>query len=301
MNDHLEFLAACEAIGCEVAAQVPLSEYTTFRIGGAAEFFACPASPEQIGALLRLCHSYQLPYYVLGKGSNLLVSDQGVRGVVISTQKLDRISLLPDHRIRCESGVPLVRVCRFALEQGLAGLEFAYGIPGTAGGAALMNAGAYGGEMRDVLISCDHVDADGSLGSFAGDALALRYRGSVYADSDRVITSITLQLQPGDPAAIRDRMEELMSRRREKQPLEYPSAGSTFKRPTGYYAGALIEQCGLKGCAVGGAQVSEKHAGFIINRGGATAADVRALIEHCRATVKNETGVLLEPEVKFIG
>ena len=164
-----------------------------------------------------------------------------------------------------------------------------------------MNAGAYGGEMRDVLLSCTHVDANGDVGSFDGDALALRYRGSVYSDSARIITSLLLQLQPGDPDAIRERMEELMARRRDKQPLDYPSAGSTFKRPTGYYAGALIEQCGLKGFAVGGAQVSEKHAGFVINRGGATAADVHAVIDHCRAVVQHETGVLLEPEVKFIG
>ena len=301
MNDQLEFLSACEAIGCEIAAQVSLSEYTTFRIGGAAEYFASPASPAQIGALLRLCRAHQLPYYVLGKGSNLLVADRGVRGVVISTQKLDRIELLPGGKIRCESGVPLIRLCRFALEHSLSGLEFAYGIPGSAGGAAYMNAGAYGGEMRNVLLSCEHVDEDGCIGSFAGDALSLRYRGSVYSDRACIITAVTVQLQPGHPGLIRDRMEELMGRRREKQPLEFPSAGSTFKRPTGYYAGALIEQCGLKGYTVGGAQVSEKHAGFVINRGGATAADVCAVIDHCRDVVKTATGVLLEPEVKIIG
>lgn len=301
MNDHLTFLAACAANGCEVSEQVPLKDLTSFKIGGNAEYFASPASPAQISALLAACSSAGILYFVLGKGSNLLVADAGVRGVVISTRRLERIELLSGGRIRCEAGVSLLRVCRFALENSLHGLEFAYGIPGSAGGAAYMNAGAYGGEMRDVLVSCEHVEPDGSFGSLEGKALQLGYRRSAYSDGNRIITALTLQLQPGDPAEIRAKMEELMQKRRDKQPLEFPSAGSTFKRPTGYFAGALIEQCGLKGFSVGDAQVSEKHAGFVINRGSATANDVQAVIAHCRQVVKEQTGVTLEPEVKFIG
>lgn len=191
-----------------------------------------------------------------------------------------------------------MKVCRTALEHSLTGLEFAYGIPGSCGGAAFMNAGAYGGEMKDVLVRCTHIDGDGKLGQLAGEDLHLSYRHSAYYDNGCIITGLELRLQPGDPAEIKAKMDDLISRRREKQPIEYPSAGSTFKRPPGHFAGALIDQCGLRGTSVGGARVSEKHAGFVINTGGATCADVLALCRQCREKVLAETGVELEMEIR---
>lgn len=300
MDKYLDFYALCEKIECEYSTSAMLKDYTSFKIGGKADVMVFPDTLEKIKSVVLFANEQRLPVFVLGKGSNLLVSDGGIRGIVINTCRYDKIELVDETTIVCQSGASLMRLCRFALENSLTGLEFAFGIPGTAGGAAYMNAGAYGGEMKDVLIKCEHLTADGKTGEFEGDGLELSYRESVYSDKDYIVTSLTLKLQKGNKEEIKAKMDDLMSRRKDKQPLEYPSAGSTFKRPEGYFAGALIEQCGLKGFTVGGAQVSEKHAGFVINTGGATAIDVIDLIAHCRNVVSEKMGVLLEPEVKMI-
>ncbi len=300
MNSLNDFCAFCEKIECEYSTTALLCEYTSFKIGGKADVMVFPDTLEKIKNIVEFANEQMLPVFVLGKGSNLLVSDDGIRGIVINTSKLDKIELIDETTIFCQCGASLMRLCRFALENSLSGLEFAFGIPGTAGGAAYMNAGAYGGEMKDVLVKCEHICADGKIGSFENDELELGYRKSVYSDSEYVITSLVLKLEKADREEIKAKMDDLMSRRKDKQPLEYPSAGSTFKRPEGYFAGALIEQCGLKGCTVGGAQVSEKHAGFVINVGGATAKDVNELMAHCQKVVFENTGVTLEPEVKRV-
>ena len=290
----------CENIGCEFQTDVPMSGYTSFKIGGNASVMVFPDTEEKLADIIEYCNEKSVKKLLLGKGSNMLVSDDGFAGVVINTCNLDKIELIDETTIFCQSGAPLIRLCRFALENGLTGLEFAYGIPGTAGGAAYMNAGAYGGEMKDVLIKCGHITPDAEKGFYEDSELDLSYRHSVYSKKDYVITSLTLKLEKGDKTAIKAKMDELMAKRIDKQPLDYPSAGSTFKRPEGYFAGALIEQCNLKGFSVGGAQVSEKHAGFVINKGGATACDVMNLIDHCRKVVSEKTGVTLEPEVEII-
>lgn len=287
--------------GAEVYRNFPLSKVTSFQTGGNADVLILPNGTEALQAMLKACRAQGIRYCVIGNGSNLLVSDSGVRGVVFRLgAPMAKMEILEDGKIRCEAGASLTALCNFALKHGLSGLEFAYGIPGSAGGAAYMNAGAYGGEMRDVLLSCRHIASDGSVGMFQGEALQLGYRKSVYSGQDYVITELLLQLTPGDPQTIRAAMDEKMRRRKEKQPLEYPSAGSTFKRPTGYFAGALIEECGLKGFTVGGAQVSEKHAGFVINKGGATTADILELIRRVQETVYSEKGVHLQTEVLYL-
>lgn len=290
----------CNKTECEYSTEALLKDYTSFKIGGKADVMVFPDSADKLINVAEFARKSGIPVLVIGKGSNLLVSDEGFRGVVINTCSMDKIELVDDTTIYCQSGASLSKLCRFALENSLTGLEFAFGIPGTAGGAAYMNAGAYGGEMKDVLVKCEHITSDGILSEFNGDELDLSYRHSAYSDSSFIITSLTLKLSKGDKAEIKAKMDELMSKRRDKQPLEYPSAGSTFKRPEGYFAGALIEQCGLKGYTSGGAKVSEKHAGFVVNIGGATAADVMNVIDHCRKTVLGKTGVTLEPEVKII-
>lgn len=300
MFSYDKLISLCESTGCEYSLTAELKDYTSFKIGGKADIMIFPNSISVLSELVAFIRERELPLLVIGKGSNLLISDEGFRGVVINTSHLDSLELLDDTTIKCSCGVSLARLCRFALENSLTGLEFAYGIPGSAGGAAYMNAGAYGGQMSDVLVECEHILPDGSLDSFSGDELDLGYRHSVYSDSDFVIVSLTLRLQKGNNDEIRAKMDDLIQRRKDKQPLEYPSAGSTFKRPEGYFAGALIEQCGLKGCRIGGAEVSEKHAGFLINAGSATCNDVLALIKHCQDTVFKATGVELEPEVKII-
>lgn len=300
MSFYDNLCALCNELKCEYSSDAMLKDYTSFKIGGKADIMVFPDTTDKLSAIVKSAHCDNIPLFILGKGSNLLVNDDGIRGVVINTSKLDKIELIDETTIRCECGISLSRLCRFALDNSLSGLEFAFGIPGTAGGAAYMNAGAYGGEMKDVLVSCDHLNPDGTAGSFSDDGLALGYRHSVYSDSEYIITSLILRLKKGDKEEIKSKMDELIGKRKDKQPLEYPSAGSTFKRPEGYFAGALIEQCGLKGFTVGGAQVSEKHAGFVINIGDATAKDVIGVIEHCQKTVSAETGVTLEPEVKII-
>lgn len=300
MSSYSKLYNLCNEIGCEYSTDVLLKDYTSFKIGGNADVMVFPDTVSRLSAVFSFTKKENLPVLVIGKGSNMLVDDDGFKGVVINTCRLDKIELIDDETIYCQSGASLSKLCRFALEHSLTGLEFAFGIPGTAGGAAYMNAGAYGGEMKDILVSCEHILSDGIGAKFNAEELDLRYRHSVYSDSDMIITALILKLKKGDKAEIKAKMDELMSKRRDKQPLEYPSAGSTFKRPEGYFAGALIEQCGLKGFTVGGAQVSEKHAGFVINIGSATAADVCAVVKHCQQTVFEKVGVMLEPEIKII-
>lgn len=300
MSLYSNLCTLCNELECEYSTDAMLKDYTSFKIGGKADLMIFPDSVDKLSKIISAANNDDIPVFVLGKGSNLLVNDEGINAVVINTCKLDGIELIDETTIKCQSGISLSRLCRFALENSLSGLEFAFGIPGTAGGAAYMNAGAYGGEMKDVLVSCEHLNSDGSYSLFSGDELDLSYRHSAYSDSDYIITSLILKLQKGDTEEIKSKMDELIAKRKDKQPLEYPSAGSTFKRPEGYFAGALIEECGLKGYTVGGAQVSEKHAGFVINIGSASSADVLGVIDHCRETVFNNTGVMLEPEVKII-
>ncbi len=286
----------------EVQPKFPLAKLTSFQTGGAADLLLAPNSKEALRDIVAACKAENLRCCVVGNGSNLLISDAGFPGVVLRLgAPMSEIRLLENDRIFCEAGASLTALCNFALKHSLSGLEFAYGIPGSAGGAAYMNAGAYGGEMKDVLLSCEHISPEGTFGMFSGGDLQLGYRTSVYTDTDYIITGLTVQLQKGNPAEIKAAMDDKMRRRKEKQPLEYPSAGSTFKRPEGYFAGALIEACGLKGYSIGGAQVSTKHAGFVINQGGATTSDILALIEHIQKTVYTQKGVQLQTEVKYIG
>ena len=289
------------SLECSAEREVSMKNYTSFKVGGPAELFLSPEDAGQTAKLVRFCEKEEIPVFVLGKGSNLLVSDRGIKGAVIYTGKQCGISLTDENTVRAQSGASLAQLCTFARENSLSGLEFAYGIPGTVGGAVFMNAGAYGGEMKDVLLNSEYVSTDGTSGELDNEAMELSYRHSAYENSNLVITAASVRLAPADRNEIKSTMNDILARRKEKQPLEYPSAGSTFKRPEGNFAGALIEQCGLKGVSVGGAQVSEKHAGFIINRGGATAADILNLIKHVQARVKAQTGVSLETEIRLIG
>lgn len=289
------------SLECSAEREVSMKNYTSFKVGGPAELFLSPEDAGQTAKLVRFCEKEEIPVFVLGKGSNLLVSDRGIKGAVIYTGKQCGISLVNENTVRAQSGASLAQLCTFALENSLSGLEFAYGIPGTVGGAVFMNAGAYGGEMKDVLLNSEYVSTDGTSGELDNEAMELSYRHSAYENGNLVITAASVRLAPADRNEIKSTMNDILARRKENQPLEYPSAGSTFKRPEGNFAGALIEQCGLKGVSVGGAQVSEKHAGFIINRGGATAADILSLIKHVQARVKAQTGVSLETEIRLIG
>lgn len=276
-----------------------MSSHTSFKIGGAAEYFVEPSSAEELSRVLTAAKENNIPLTVIGNGSNLLVSDKGVRGIVLSTLKMNEIKLIDETHIFAAAGASLTAVCLFAKKHSLAGLEFAYGIPGSVGGALYMNAGAYGGEMSQVVESAESI-ADGKIVKRNNCELNLSYRHSVYSGSNEVITGVTFALSKGDISEISDKMETLMNKRKTSQPLDFPSAGSTFKRPEGYYAAALIDECGLKGLSVGGAEVSRKHAGFVINRENATCGDVLALIEKIKAEVKAQKGVTLETEVIYI-
>lgn len=302
MNNTEKIISGAEKAGIEYRLNAPMSEYTSFKTGGPADILILPKNEPELRRVLSLCDDEGIRPFVFGNGSNLLVSDEGIRGVSVRlASNFDDIRLLNDDMIFCTAGTKLAKLCTFALENSLTGLEFAYGIPGTAGGAAYMNAGAYGGEMKDVLVSCNHLDYSGNPGRLTGDQLALSYRRSAYTDKYFVITGITVKLQKGEREEINAKMKDILSRRVDKQPLDLPSAGSFFKRPEGYFAGALIEQCGLKGFSVGGAQVSEKHAGFVVNKGGATTSEIMELGKTVSEKVFNETGVKLEMEVKYIG
>lgn len=287
--------------GLEMHENEPMSAHCSFRIGGPARLMACPASGAEAAALLRLLREADAPVELMGKGTNLLVADEGLDAVVVRLgEAISGAELLPGDRVRAGAGISLAKLAVFAAEAGLSGLEFAHGIPGSLGGAVFMNAGAYGGEMKDVLESAEIALPDGTVREVPAEELELSYRHSALEGSGALVTAVTVKLTPAEPEAIRVRMRELMEKRRASQPLDMPSAGSTFKRPVGGYAAALIDQAGLKGFAIGGAQVSEKHAGFVINRGGATFDDVLRLMEHIQKTVLEKSGVRLEPEVRIL-
>ena len=274
--------------------------HTSFKIGGPADIFITVSSEQQLSALLKKCKELDVPYMIIGKGSNLLVSDQGIEGAVISLSGIDYIRA-DGEKIICGAGAALSEVCRAALDNSLSGLEFAYGIPGSLGGAIYMNAGAYGGQMSDVVISARCVNKDGEVVYVDASEMEFGYRTSLFRRSGLTVVSAELGLRKADKTDIEEKMNDFISRRKSKQPLEYPSGGSFFKRPEGSYAGALIEKCGLKGFCVGGAAVSEKHAGFVINKSGATCEDVMSLSGRVSDIVFEKEGIRLEPEVIFIG
>jgi UDP-N-acetylmuramate dehydrogenase len=285
----------------QVLEQESMKKHTSFRIGGPADLFVLPETFEQTAQIVRICRENQAPFYVIGNGSNLLVSDQGYHGVVIQIYKnLSEVGVEGD-TITAQAGAMLSVIAKRALEHSLTGFEFAAGIPGTIGGAAVMNAGAYGGELKDVLVEVTVLTGEGEIVNVPAEELQLGYRHSVIPQNGWIVLGAKLKLKKGDSEAIRSRMEELREQRVTKQPLDRPSAGSTFKRPEGHFAGKLIMDAGLRGFTVGGAQVSEKHCGFVINTGDATAADVYTLIQEVSKRVKAQTGVELEPEVKMLG
>ena len=279
----------------------PMKKHITFRVGGPAACFLTPSTKEQIREILHICQEEKTPYFILGNGSNLLVSDQGFDGVVLQVYKnMNQVTVEGEH-LRVQAGALLSATARKALEAGLTGMEFAAGIPGTMGGAAVMNAGAYGGEMKDILESVTVLTPEGEQKELKNEELQLGYRTSVVKEKGYIVLEAVLSLKKGDPEAIKSRMDELKEQRVTKQPLEYPSAGSTFKRPEGYFAGKLIQDAGLRGYQVGGAQVSEKHCGFVINKENATAKDVVDLIHDVQRIVYEKFQVQLETEVKFLG
>lgn len=284
-----------------VLVDEPMKKHTTFRVGGNADYFVKPSTAEEVKQVVALCKKENLPYYILGNGSNLLVGDRGYRGIIIQIYKdMNEIEVVGD-KIRAQAGALLSKVGSVALDAGLAGFEFAAGIPGTVGGAVMMNAGAYGGEMKDILASATVLTEDGEILRLSNEELELGYRTSVIAKKHYVVLQAEYQLREGDKEEIRAQMDDLKVRRITKQPLEYASAGSTFKRPKGYFAGKLIQDAGLRGFTIGGAQVSEKHCGFVINTGDATAADIVELMNQVSAKVFQEFGVTLEPEVRRLG
>ena len=277
-----------------------MRQYTTLRLGGPADWLVFPRSGEEITEIFAEAREAGLPVTVIGHGSNLLVLDGGIRGVVIRVEKNMRAIRVEGTRIVAQAGAMLGTVAVAAAEAGLTGLEFASGIPGTVGGGVTMNAGAYGGEMAQVVTRVNGVYPNGTRVSLAAEEMRFGYRASVIQGTDLVVTEVTFDLQEGDPAEIRAKMSELNAKRAEKQPLDVPSAGSTFKRPEGYYASALIDQCGLKGYSIGDAMVSMKHAGFLVNTG-SSSADFLALMNHVRSTVRDMTGFELEPEIRVVG
>lgn len=300
MQKIIELLQNAVGASC-VMEQESMKKHTTFRIGGPADVFVVPDTVGKAAEVVRICKEQGVPYYILGNGSNLLVSDKGYRGVVVQIYKnLSAIEVEGDV-VCAQAGAMLAAIAKRALASSLTGLEFASGIPGTLGGACVMNAGAYGGEMKDVLAEVTVLDENGNVRVVPAEELELGYRSSALSKNGWTALGARMQLARGDYEAIYARMEELKEKRTTKQPLDMPSAGSTFKRPEGYFAGKLIMDAGLRGFSVGGAQVSEKHCGFVVNAGDATAADVRGLIAEVVRRVKENSGVTLEPEVKMLG
>ena len=300
MND--QFLTELENImaGSAIFMEEPMKKHTTFRVGGPADVLVQP-DETALAAVLGLCRQYHVPYSFIGNGSNLLVGDKGIRGVVIEmTEPMGNIEV-HGTQITAQAGAMLSKIANTAASNGLGGMEFAAGIPGSVGGAVVMNAGAYGGEMKDIIERVYVLDENGAQLELDRDALDLSYRHSCIPEKKYIVTKVVLELVPRDEAEIRSKMKELNEKRAEKQPLQYPSAGSTFKRPEGYFAGKLIMDAGLRGYQVGGAQVSEKHCGFVINKGDATAADICQLMRDVADKVQAQFGVVLEPEVKMIG
>lgn len=293
-----QFLSQNQIDFCENESVKP---HTTFKIGGAADLWVTPDTTAQVASVSRFCREYNIPLTVIGKGSNLLVSDYGIEGVVLNLSRFNLIKMKGPEVIYCEAGAVLTNLCNFALQNSLSGIEFAYGIPGSVGGAVYMNAGAYGGEIKDTIISATVLTANGEIKTVGRNEMALDYRTSVFKTDGSIILSAEFALKSAEKKNIKAAMDDFMSRRKAKQPLEYPSAGSTFKRPEGNFAGALIEKADLKGFSIGDATVSEKHAGFVINKGSATCSEVKALISHIQQTVKAKSGIMLEPEVIFVG
>ena len=300
--ERLDQALAAKLPGLKVVENEPMSRHTSFRIGGPARRMAFPDSAEQLVQLMGIAAECGVRPLVIGKGSNLLTADAGLDRLVIDTSEaMTKLEEIERGILRAEAGVSLAQLAVFAQKRGLTGLEFAHGIPGTVGGAMCMNAGAYDGEMKQVVRSVTLLDPENGVRTLSNEEMEFAYRRSILTDHPEwVVLSVEVALQAGDPEKIWARMVELMDRRRASQPLEFHSAGSTFKRPVGNFAGTLIDQCGLKGLTVGGAQVSEKHAGFVINRGGATCADVLEVIRQVQACVKKEKNVDLEPEVRIV-
>lgn len=296
MINH-SFISSVEETGALCTPQSLMKEHTTFRIGGPADYYILVHSIKELTDTLALCDEFDIDYMLIGNGSNLLVCDEGLRKAVIRLGGDFKNISVSGNTVTCGAGATLARLCTFALSNSLSGLEFAYGIPGTVGGAVFMNAGAYGGEMKDVLLTVTHLTPSGVVETVLADTLSLSYRHSDYKLNNCIILSADFSLIPDKDSDIKARMDDFMNRRVTKQPLEFPSAGSVFKRPEGAFAGALIEQCGLKGVSVGGAQVSEKHSGFIINTGEATCQDVISLVKKVQDTVKSQTGYTLEREI----
>lgn len=285
----------------EILPNEPMSRHTTFAIGGPADLFVIPKTLEQLSGALKTLRNCGIPLLLLGNGSNMLVSDAGYRGAVICTTEMDDVRAGDDCTLVAQAGALLARVARRAQRAGLTGAEFSGGIPGSVGGAVFMNAGAYDGQMAGIVEKTEYLDGEGNLHTLTGEEHCFSYRNSAFrAHPDWTVVRTTMRLQPGDPAAILDKMNDFAQRRRDKQPLNFPSAGSTFKRPEGYFAGRLIEDAGLKGVSVGAAQVSEKHAGFLINRGGATCDEMLRLIELVQQRVRERFGVDLECEVRIV-
>lgn len=300
MND--QFLTELQNVmgGSGIFMEEPMKKHTTFRVGGPADVLVQP-DETALAAILALCRQYHVSYSFIGNGSNLLVGDKGIRGVVIEmTDPMGNIEV-DGTKITAQAGAMLSKIANTAASNGLGGMEFAAGIPGSVGGAVVMNAGAYGGEMKDIIERVYVLDENGAQLELDRDALDLGYRHSCIPDKKYIVTKVVLELVPRNEAEIRSEMKELNEKRAEKQPLQYPSAGSTFKRPEGYFAGKLIMDAGLRGYQVGGAQVSEKHCGFVINKGDATAADICQLMQDVADKVQAQFGVVLEPEVKMIG
>ena len=280
----------------------PMKDYTTFRVGGPAKWMAAPQDEQQLRVILKMCSEVQVPCFILGRGSNLLVSDNGFEGVIVNLRKhFNKIEVDRENKtITAEAGASLPAVSQAALSAGLTGLEFAAGIPGTMGGGLFMNAGAYGGELKQVVTEATVMTKDGMILHVPAEQMALGHRISNFMQTGEIILSVKMQLTQGNPDVIKETMNDFNSRRRDKQPLEYPSAGSTFKRPEGYFAGKLIDDAGLRGYRVGGAMVSEKHCGFVINYDNATATDVINLMKDVQTKVKEKFDVQLEPEVRII-
>lgn len=291
-----ELTALCEKLGCRITPECPLSEYITFRFGGKCRALISINSAQSAAELIRYMKKNSVRYGILGRGSNVLADDNGFDGVILLFGSDFASIEIRGNIIRCDAGALLASACVHAQQSGLSGMENLFGIPGTVGGALYMNAGAYGSEMKDIVISAEYLDEDGKIRTIGREGMELSYRHSFFSDNSCVIISVTMQLENGDPEVIKNAMNECMAKRSSKQPLEYPSAGSTFKRPEGSYASLLIDQCGLKGVQCGGAMVSEKHSGFIINKGYATCADVLELCSQVQRIVKEKTGYTLELE-----
>ena len=299
---HLrEFVTLLQMADIDLKQGEPMCRHTTFQIGGPVAVMAFPNSPEQVGEILKIARRYEITPMILGAGSNILAPDEGLDTVVIELRTaMNRVEERSKGEFEAQAGAAMARLATFAMERGYTGLEFAHGIPGTVGGGVYMNAGAYGGEMCQVVTGVTAMDRAGNLLDIPADKLELSYRHSRFMNEDLVILSVRVKLEKGEREEIRAKMAELMTRRRTSQPLELPSAGSTFKRPSTGYAAAMIEAAGLKGLRVGDAQVSEKHAGFVVNRGRATCKDVLRLMEQVQDRVEQDTGVRLEPEVRIL-